>query len=122
MLISEVNMEHELKLQPRYYEYILNGSKDIEIRLYDEKRQKINIGDIIIFKKEPELNESFKVRVVGLLRYENFDGLFEDFDIDRLADKSMKKSELLEELEKFYTKEKQKEYGVLGIRIEKQEN
>ena len=122
MLISEVNMEHELKLQPRYYEYILNGSKDIEIRLYDEKRQKINIGDIIIFKKEPELNESFKVKVVGLLRYENFDGLFNDFTIDRLADKSMKKSELLEELEKFYTKEKQKEYGVLGIRIEKQEN
>ena len=122
MLISEVNMEHELKLQPRYYEYILNGSKDIEIRLYDEKRQKINIGDIIIFKKEPELNESFKVKVVGLLRYENFDSLFNDFTIDRLADKSMKKSELLEELEKFYTKEKQKEYGVLGIRIEKQEN
>ena len=119
MLISEVNMEHELKLQPRYYEYILNGSKDIEIRLYDEKRQKINIGDIIIFKKEPELNESFKVKVVGLLRYENFDRLFNDFTIDRLADKSMKKLELLEELEKFYTKEKQKEYGVLGIRIEK---
>ena len=122
MLISEVNMEHELKLQPRYYEYILNGSKDIEIRLYDEKRQKINIGDIIIFKKEPELNESFKVKVVGLLRYENFDGIFNDFTIDRLADRSMSKSELLEELEKFYTKEKQKEYGVLGIRIEKVRN
>ena len=59
---------------------------------------------------------------MGLLRYENFDRLFEDFKIDRLADKSMSKSELLEELEKFYTKEKQKEYGVLGIRIEKQEN
>ena len=115
-------MEHELKLQPRYYEYILGGTKDIEIRLYDEKRQKINIGDTIIFKKEPELNESFKVKVVGLLRYENFEGLFEDFGVDRLADKSMKKSELLEELEKFYTKEKQKEYGVLGIRITKQEN
>ena len=70
MLISEGNMEHELKLQPRYYEYILGGTKDIEIRLYDEKRQKINIGDTIIFKKEPELNESFKVKVVGLLRYE----------------------------------------------------
>ena len=122
MLISEVNMEHELKLQPRYYEYILSGTKDIEIRLYDEKRQKINIGDIIILKKEPELNESFKVKVVGLLRYENFDSLFNDFTIDRLADKSMKKSELLEELEKFYTKEKQKEYGVLGIRIEKVRN
>ena len=96
--------------------------KDIEIRLYDEKRQKINLGDIIILKKEPELNESFKVKVVGLLRYENFEGLFEDFGVDRLANKSMKKSELLEELEKFYTKEKQKEYGVLGIRIEKVRN
>ena len=115
-------MEHELKLQPRYYEYVLDGTKDIEIRLYDEKRQKIHIGDIIIFKKEPELNESFKVKVVGLLRYENFDGLFNDFTIDRLADRSMSKSELLEELEKFYTKEKQKEYGVLGIRIEKVRN
>ena len=115
-------MEHELKLQPRYYEYILGGTKDIEIRLYDEKRQKINLGDIIILKKEPELNESFKVKVVGLLRYENFEGLFKDFGVDRLADKSMKKSELLEELEKFYTKEKQKEYGVLGIRIEKVRN
>ena len=122
MLINEVNMEHELKLQPRYYEYILDGSKDIEIRLYDEKRQKINLGDIIIFKKEPELNESFKVKVVGLLRYENFDSLFNDFTIDRLADRSMSKLELLEELEKFYTKEKQKEYGVLGIRIEKVRN
>ena len=94
----------------------------MRLDFYDEKRQKINIGDIIILKKEPELNESFKVRVVGLLRYENFDRLFEDFEIDRLADKSMRKLELLEELEKFYTKEKQKEYGVLGIRIEKQEN
>lgn len=94
----------------------------MRLDFYDEKRQKINIGDIIILKKEPELNESFKVRVVGLLRYENFDRLFEDFKIDRLADKSMRKLELLEELEKFYTKEKQKEYGVLGIRIEKQEN
>ena len=65
-------MEHELKLQPRYYEYILGGTKDIEIRLYDEKRQKINIGDIIIFKKEPELNESFKVKVVRVKEKASF--------------------------------------------------
>ena len=33
-------MIHEMKLQSRYYDYILNGTKRIEIRLNDEKRRK----------------------------------------------------------------------------------
>ena len=36
---EENNMEHEMKLQPEYYNFILNGTKRIEIRLFDEKRQ-----------------------------------------------------------------------------------
>ncbi len=111
-------MEHEMKLQPKYYNYILNGTKRIEIRLFDEKRQQIKIGDTIKFLKEPELNESFKARVVGLLRYNSFEDMFKDFDVSILADKSMTKEELISILETFYTKEKQQEYGVLGIRIE----
>lgn len=111
-------MTHELKLQPKYYNFILNGTKRIEIRLYDEKRQKIKVGDIIKFLKEPELKESFEVKVVELLRYDSFEDLFKDYDISVLADKSMTKEDLLKVLETFYTKEKQQEYGVLGIRIE----
>ena len=44
--------------------------------------------------------------------------LIEKFEISILADKSMTKSELLMKLEKFYTKENQKKYGVVGIRLE----
>ena len=44
--------------------------------------------------------------------------MFKDFDISVLSDKSMTKDELISALEKFYTKEKQEQYGVLGIRIE----
>lgn len=109
---------HEMKLQPEYYNFIINGTKRIEIRLNDEKRQLIKIGDIIEFKKEPDLNDSFKAKVVGLLRYASFEDMFKDFDISILADKSMTKKELKNVLEKFYTKEKQMQYGVLGIRIE----
>ena len=70
-----------------------------------------------------ESGESLILSAIALNRFNKyFEKNGQDFDIDRLADKSMKKSELLEELEKFYTKEKQKEYGVLGIRIAKQEN
>ena len=111
-------MIHEMKLQPEYYNYILNGTKRIEIRLFDEKRQRIKLEDTIKFLKEPELNESFSVKVVELLRYKSFEDMFKDFDISILADKSMTKEELLFTLEKFYTKEKQDKYGVLGIRIE----
>lgn len=112
-------MEHILKLQPKYFDFINNGTKRIELRLYDEKRQKINIGDIIIFQKEPELEITLKVKVIGLLRYDSFEDLFKDFDIKIIADNSMTKKELLAVLEEFYTPEKQKEFGVIGIRIEK---
>ena len=111
-------MIHELKLQPKYYNFILNGSKRIEIRLFDEKRSIIKIGDTIKFLKEPELEESFEVKVVDLLRYDSFEDMFKDFDITILADESMTKEELIGVLEQFYTKEKQEQYGVLGIRIE----
>ena len=111
-------MTHEMKLQPEYYNFILNGTKRIEIRLYDEKRQSIKLGDTIKFLKEPELSESFNAKVIGLLRYNSFKDMFKDFDISILADESMTKEELIKVLEQFYTKEKQEQYGVLGIRIE----
>ena len=111
-------MKYEMKLQPEYYNFILNGTKRIEIRLNDEKRQQIKIGDTIKFLKEPALNEFFEAKVIGLLRYNTFEDMFNDFDISILADKLMTKSELISALEQFYSKEKQKQYGVLGIRIE----
>ena len=38
----------------------------------------INIGDKIEILKEPDLLESFEVEVVGLLRYKDFESLFND--------------------------------------------
>ncbi len=111
-------MEYKMKLQSNYYNFILNGTKRIELRLFDEKRQQIKIGDTIKFLNESELKESFNTKVVGLLRYNTFLELFRDFDISILSDKSMTKEELINVLEQFYTKEKQEQYGVLGIRIE----
>ncbi len=111
-------MEHEMKLQPEYYDFILNGTKRIEIRLFDEKRQQIKIGDIIKFLKEPDLNESFNAKVIELLKYNSFEEMFENFDISILADDSITKEKLISTLEQFYPKEKQEQYGVLGIKIE----
>ena len=112
-------MTHILKLQPKFFDFIKDGTKRIEVRLFDEKRQQININDIIEFKREPEQIDSLKVKVIGLLKYRSFEDLFEDFPIEILADNSMTKNELLNVLEEFYTPEKQEKYGVLGIKIAK---
>ena len=97
-------MTHILKLQPKFFDFIKDGTKRIELRLFDEKRQQI---------------DSLKVKVIGLLKYRSFEDLFEDFPIKILADSFMSKAELLNALEEFYTPEKQEEYGVLGIKIAK---
>ena len=109
---------HEMKLQPKYYNFIKSGTKRIEIRLNDEKRKKIKVGDTIRFFKMPELKEYIDTEVIKLHKYNSFNEMFNDFDISILSDKSMTKKELINILEEFYTKEEQEEYGVLGIEIE----
>ena len=109
-------MKHEMSLQPKYFDYIKNGTKRIELRLFDEKRQRIRLGDTIEFTN-PD-GERLAVRVVGLLRYGSFEDLFKDYDISILADGSMTKRELLDALNGFYPLEKQNEMGVVGIRVE----
>jgi len=107
---------HTMRLMPNPFDKIKNGSKKIELRLYDEKRQIINIGDHIIFEKEPEREERVETKVTALLRYENFSDLFDDFPSEIFGGRS--KEDLLLGVHKFYSKEKEKEYGVLGIKIE----
>ena len=106
---------HKMSLQPKYFDFIKNGTKRIELRLYDEKRRQIQLGDTIEFTKSE--SQKFEAKVVGLLRYRTFSELFEDFDVSVLADESMTKQELLDVLSEFYTLEKQTEFGVIGIRL-----
>ena len=108
-------MTHEMNLQNKYFDFILHGTKRIELRLNDEKRQQIKIGDTIIFRNKQD--ETFSAKVKDLFKCNSFEELFENFEIDILADKSMTKAELLRVLGEFYTPEKQAEFGVLGIFI-----
>lgn len=110
-------MIYEMKLQPAYYDFMLKGTKRIEIRLNDEKRKAIKVGDKIKFYKEPDLKEYFLTEVVEILKFNNFEEMIDNLKIEELAAKSLTKEELLGTLEKYYSQEKQKKYGVLGISI-----
>lgn len=108
-------MTHKMNLQDKYFDFIKNGTKRIELRLNDEKRQQIKIGDSIEFSNE---KDKFTAKVIGLLKYQDFKTLFNDFGIEILADRTMTKQELLDVLSEFYTPEKQEKFGVIGIRVE----
>lgn len=108
-------MTHELKLQPGPFDAIQAGTKGIECRLYDEKRQQIQLGDTLIFKRAPELEASVSAEVVGLLRYPTFSDLFADFTPEMFGGESI--AALEELIYQFYSKEDESKYGVLGIRI-----
>ena len=65
-----------MKLQESPFERIKSGTKTVEFRLYDEKRQQIKIGDQIEFSKLPDLQEKLLVDVMELYREDSFENLF----------------------------------------------
>lgn len=69
-------MQHKMKLLEKPFNNILDGSKEIEFRLYDDKRKKVQIGDTIEFSKLPDLVEKLNVEVVDLYQYPTFKELF----------------------------------------------
>jgi len=105
-----------MKLQPFPFDQIRDGKKSIEVRLYDEKRKDIKIGDIIEFKKEPEQTETVCAKVIELLQYRTFADLAHDFPPEAFGYFDTEK--LLASIFSFYTKEQEEKYTVLGIRIE----
>lgn len=105
-------MLHKMKLNENPFENIKNGTKTIEFRLYDEKRQKIKIGDKIEFSKLPDLQEQLIVDVIDLYREDSFEKLFRKLYKDEEEIKLKTNS-----MYKYYSPEKEKQYGVLGIII-----
>ena len=65
-------MTHTMQLQPLPFEMIRNGTKTIELRLYDEKRRKIRVGDDIVFVLAGNPGETLRVRVTGLYVFDSF--------------------------------------------------
>lgn len=111
-------MLHTMKLQPIQFESVTSGKKTIESRLFDEKRRLINVGDEIEFSKNVDSTKTIKTKVKALYRYDSFESLFSDFPSEYFGGNS--KEFLLEEISRFYQKEEQEKYGVVGIKIELQ--
>ena len=110
-------MTHSMQLQPAPFEMIRNGTKTIELRLFDEKRKKIRTGDTIIFTNTAS-KETLSVTVLGLSVFDSFETLYRQLPLLECGyTKEDVESASPDDMNAYYPKEMQQQYGVVGIRI-----
>ena len=108
---------HEMHLADEPFDMIVSGKKTVEVRLNDEKRRGISMGDIVIFYRKSCLSDMCAVTVVGLRDYKNFSELF---STERLADTGcieMTAEQAAQSMYKYYSPEQEERDGVLAIEI-----
>ncbi len=105
-----------MHLDDEYFRKIKEGTKTIEVRLNDEKRRELKVGDIITFDNRSS-DEKLEARVTNLYVYKNFEELYKHHDKislvyneDEIASPS--------DMRMFYSFEDTIKYGVVAIEIE----
>ncbi len=108
---------HRLNVQEKYYNLLKSGVKSIELRLFDDKRKAIKVGDMIEFTNAADKEDMFRAEVVCLHRAADFATLCHQIDCRKAGFAS--NEELNKALEQFYSYERQQEFGVVGIEVKR---
>lgn len=110
--MKQINM----KLNNLPFKQIKEGSKTVEVRLLDEKRKQLEVGDTIIFTNN-ETNEQLEKEIVGLTTFPTFNCLYDSYDSILLGARGYSKEQYSNSMNKIYSKEKELHYGVLAIEL-----
>lgn len=102
----------DMNLIQKPFEQIKEGSKLIEVRINDEKRQTVQVGDTIRFNNLRTF-ETLDKKVVDLKYYKNFEEAFDNYDSGLLGVRNYSKKQFVELMLHFCTKEEVKQYGVV---------
>lgn len=106
-----------MKLHHAPFEMIKNGEKTIELRLYDEKRRGISVGDEIEFTRSDE-NERMYCRVVALHVFSDFAELYSELPLLKCGYTNEDVSTATaDDMNAYYSAEEQSKYGVVGIEL-----
>ena len=98
---------------------IASGRKTIELRLWDEKRQGIAVGDTIVFFHAEESDRHMKTVVKALHRFPTFEALYAALPLEEcgyLPEEVAQASHL--DMLAYYSCEEQERCGVVGIELE----
>lgn len=121
-IFSEQSTLHRMKLAPAPFELIKSGKKTVELRLYDEKRKELRAGDIIEFTNT-HTGETLTTMVLKLHIFGNFEELYRTLPLLNCGyTEENVTCATPHDMEKYYSPEQQKQYGVVGIELCLSEN
>jgi len=103
-----------INVQEPYHSLILNGKKTAEGRLNKGKFGSIGVGDVLIM--EPE---QIEFKVIGKNIYKTFREMIVSEGIENVVPDKNSTDDAVNVYYKFYTKEQEKEFGVVAIIIKK---
>lgn len=110
-------MIHYMNLVPTAFVKIADGSKTIELRLNDEKRQRINVEDTVVFRCS-STKDIITAQVSGLHKFSDFEELYKVLPLEKCG-YTVAELDIAHytDMEQYYTKEQIKKYGTLGIEL-----
>lgn len=103
-----------MHLHPRPFAMIANGTKTIEIRINDEKRQLLKIGDLIEFTSRIDQENKVTVTVTALPIFKTFEELFYAFPPAEYGGESQDEYDKMYD---HYSKDEEQKYGVVAIQF-----
>ncbi len=111
-------MTHHMHLNTSPFEKIQTGHKDIELRVNDEKRRKLHVGDEIEFEERGS-SRRFVAAIVALRVAPTFGDLLTQLDLTRCGWSSPLPSfdEAVADIHRFYPPEEETRWGVVGIEL-----
>lgn len=105
----------KMHLDKEVFEKVKNGKKTVEMRLNDDKRRELKVGDTITFISR-KTDEEIKCEVVNLLTFNNFEELYNKIPKEKLGyDEEDIASPA--DMNLYYPADRQRKYGVVGIEI-----
>ena len=106
---------HYMNLHNDPFIKIKDKTKIIEMRLNDEKRQLLKIGDTIIFTNNIT-NDKISCEVIKLHHFDSFESLYNNFDKVLIGYNETDTADP-NDMKLYYSQDLIKKYGVLGIEI-----
>lgn len=108
----------EMTLNNEPFKQIDDGIKTVEIRLNDEKRQRLQVGDIIQFIRKDHIEDHLRAKVVALHKFTSFKQLFSSDLTPQTGFYGYTIEEAIEKMREYYDETNENKYGVLAIEIE----
>ena len=112
-------MTYSMQLHDAPFAEVKRGAKTIELRLNDEKRRRIQIGECITFLSRADSSQSLTVRVTALHPFPSFRELYQALPLIQCGYSEQELSTAsYEDMNIYYTAEEIERYGVVGIEFE----